>query len=471
MAGRSVSPGAALLRSSRMFSMPAPLSPPAEYSSATKHYSPTATIDFPTHLTVTTTSSSRMTGDWGFKRPFPLKTTTSASYPLARVKKVDSTEQVTDFESASDHTITLRKYQEMNLPVTVPAVNASRFYKSVFEEDSDVTALDNVQKKEMANKRWKFKGPWLAGMTDGDFNRFLQKTVRGRRIEFRAFLKETLAAEITADQAKDAIEAGEAEEPPKITATEISEEQLTDYLRVLRVERMALYNLVSQFLDLAPVDLEIALRLLGKFMPGTSREFENGSPYGISGPPITHPSAGISYLRTRNFLENHALYGPQRNHAPIKSRILKPTNSNTYSFKPSIGVGGFVANTSVADTSFNSTKGRGLTKFHRQLFDFELEKHGGSKVYVDPTSATIDASGRININIEEPNWQSELVQKELSGDLPEGESVLEQVLKSREREQERSQIPLNPMHMASSFSARPGSRLQGSASSYGLQYL
>ncbi|KAI0888867.1 mitochondrial ribosomal protein MRP51 [Annulohypoxylon maeteangense] len=467
MAGRSVSPGAALLRTSRMFSMPPPIpSPTGDYSSATKHYSPSATIPFPTHLAVTTTSSSRLAGDWGFKRPFPLKTTTDTTYPLVRVKKVDSIEQVTDFDSASDHVITLRKYQEMALPVSVPAVSASRYHKSVFEEDSDVTALDDEKKKEMVNKRWKFTGPWLAGMTDGDFSRFLEKTVRGRRIEFRAFLRETLAAEMTTDQAKAAREAGEPE-PPKVTASEISEQQLNDFMRVLRVERMTLYNLVSQFLDLAPVDVDVSLRLLGKFMPGSAKEFENGSPYGISGPPITHPSAGISYLRTRSFLENHTLYGPQKHHAPIQARILKPTNLATQNFRPSIGVAGFVANTTNADTAFNAVRGRGTTKFQKQLFGFELEKRGGSKVYVDLSSATIDSFGKIIINVDESSSESEVVQKELAGELAEGESVLEHLVRARERAQERSQIPLNPRSGLSGMNSY--NRLQGSASNYGLR--
>ncbi|KAI1461441.1 mitochondrial ribosomal protein MRP51 [Annulohypoxylon moriforme] len=468
MAGRSVSPGAALLRSSRMFSMPPPIPPPpGDFSSATKHHSPTATINFPTHLTVTTTSSSRLSGDWGFKRPFPLKTTTTTTYPLVRVRKVDSIEQVTDFQSATDHAITLRKFQELALPISVPALNSSKNMKSVFEEDTDVTALDDAKKKELVNKRWKFTGPWLAGMTDGDFQRFLEKTVRGRRIEFRAFLKETLAAEMTADRTRLARENGEPE-PSETVAADITEGQLNDYLRVLRVERMTLYNLVSQFLDLAPVDVDVSLRLLGKFMPGSAKEFENGSPYGISGPPITHPSAGMSYLRTRNFLENHALYGPQKYHAPIKARILKPTNMNTKSYRPSIGMAGFVANTSNSDTAFNAVKARSASRFQKQLFGFELEKRGGAKCYVDPASATIDSSGKIIINIDEPSSEAEVVQKELAGELAEGESVLEHLVKARERAQERSQIPLNPRHGLGGFGM--GQRLQGNASSYGLNY-
>ncbi|OTB19860.1 hypothetical protein K445DRAFT_313639 [Daldinia sp. EC12] len=475
MAGQRVSPGAALLRSSRMFSMPAPIPPPpGDFSSATKHYSPTSTIHFPTHLTVTTTASSRITGDWGFKRPLPLKTTTKATYPLARVRQVDSVEQVTDFQSSSDHTITLRKFQEMNLPLSVPIANSQDTYsavkhmKSVFEDDSDKTALDEKQKVELVNTRWKFTGPWLAGMTDGDFKRFLEKKVRNRRAEFRAFLKKILAAEYSEKRAQEVRQAGEAAPSeaasseaasPEVSTEEISDVEVTEYLRKLRQDRMTLYNLVSRFLDLAPVDLKTELHLLGRLAPGTRLELTRGSPYGATGPPITHPSAGLSYLRTRNFQENHALYGPQLHHPPVKARVLKPTNFATNSFKPSIGVAGFVANTPIDDTSFNSSKQRNLSEFNTAMHKLDLEKYGGTKVYVQPHMATVDSAGRIHVSIGEANSESQLVQKELVG---EG-AVYDDIVKKGEL----PQVPRNPRYTGS-FSARPGSRIPGSATSYGL---
>lgn len=449
--------------------MPAPIpAPPGDYSFATKHYSPTATINHPTHLTVTTTSSSRVNGDWGFKRPLPLKTTTNTTYPLVRVRQVDSTEHVTDFQSASDHTITLLKFQELNLPISVPPAGSSAYEtesytrnpKSVFEEDSDVTALDEQQKVELANKRWKFTGPWLAGMTDGDFSKFLEKKVRGRRPEFRAFLKETLAAEMTADRMQKAREAGDATEPPKISPGEITDAQLTNYLRELRQERMTLYNLVSRFLDLAPIALAVEYRLLGSLALGKPKELSRGSPYGANGPPITHPSAGISYLRTRNFQENHPLYGPQKHHLPVEARVLKPTNLSTHNFMPTIGVAGFVGSTLAQDTSFNAAKLRN-SKFGKALRDIELDKYGGSKVYVQPTKATVDSCGNVCITIGEADSQAEEVKKEMEGKS----NVFEDELKAL-REPE---VPLNPRRPSITFSAPPGSRVTGSASSYGFR--
>lgn len=447
--------------------MPAPIpAPPSDYSSATKHYSPTATINYPTHLTVTTTSSSRINGDWGFKRPFPLKTTTNTTYPLIRVRQVDSTEHVTDFQSASDHTITLQKYQELNLPISVPPPAGSRNLTSVFEESGDVTALNAEQKAELSNKRWKFTGPWLAGMTDGDFNRFIEKEVRGKRSEFRAFLRENLAAEMTADQAQKARESGEfgeSAEPPTVSARDITDEDFMVYLRELRQDRMALYALVGRFLDLAPVDLNTSLRFLGNLAPNQPRDIERASPYGATGPPITHPSAGLSYLRTRNFQENHAIYGPQKHHPPVKARILKPIHFATGSFRPSIGIAGFVAGPPIDDTMFNSLKGKYPSKFTKALHDIELEERGGSKLYVQPTMATVDSSGRIRIQIDEANSQSEVVQKEMVGEA----SVFDQVLKEM-KTPETPRKERSPGFSLPMGNRRHGQRRDGNARNYGL---
>ncbi|RYP49124.1 hypothetical protein DL768_005121 [Monosporascus sp. mg162] len=412
MTTRSVSPGAALLRASRMFSMPAPIpAPPGDFSSATKHSSPTATIPFPTHLSVTTPSSSRITGDWGFKRPLPLKTTTNTTIPLVRVRQVDSIEHVTDFQSASDHTITLEKFQELHLPLTVPAVDyrdledATNKPKSVFEEDRDVTAIPEGKEEELENKRWRFKGPWLAGMTDGAFGKYLEKEVRGRRTEFRAFLKERLAAEMTKDQASKAIE--KAVDPPEpVTAADVTEEQLVEYMKRLRSEKIELYRLVSRFLDLAPLTQPFNP---AEATPNKMYELTRPNVYSESGPPITHPSAGLSYLRTRRFQENHPLYGPQLNHPPVEARVVMPRHQPTGNHNPILGVGGFIADIG-QDASFNSKMRR-----DPDLTAFDLETRGGAKKYADVKVAKVDSRGKIIMQVEDAYAETVLVQKEMVG--------------------------------------------------------
>ncbi|KAI1503827.1 mitochondrial ribosomal protein MRP51 [Biscogniauxia marginata] len=469
MAGRTVSPGAALLRTSRMFSMPAPIpATPGDFSAATKHHSETATMNFPTHLSVTTPTSSRITGDWGFKRPLPLKTTLRSTIPAVRVKHVDSTEHVTDFVSATDHVVTLKKYQEMNLPISVPPENPTdkfdlNFYpKSVFEEDGDVIAVEPEKAVDLENKRWKFKGPWLAGMSDGDFSKYLQKVVRTRRSEFRAYLKEHLAAKITKEQEIRAREETPENIPEPVNAGDITEAQLTDELRRLREERTELYTLVSRFLDLAPVASEFSVLNLGRMAPGQRRDVPPPSPYGNTGPPITHPSAGLSYLRTRNFQDNHAIYGPQKNHPPAKARVLMPRIASAGNFNPVFGVSGFVSETPYGDNVFNTrnlmSNRMGNQDVDMRLHQFELEKYGGSKMYVQPVWATIVSTGTIRIMASEPQPMNTLIEQESKGE--DGAKVYDAHMKR----QANLEVPRN----SRSYTRPPGRHTLGSSDTYGL---
>src|SRR5690348_438613 len=111
MAAR-VSPTANLLRKSRLFSLPPSLSPPAPTATSSRvSESETATLPYPIRAAIETPSSSLANGDWGLKRPLPSKSTTgSSSTPVVRVNKLDTFEHITDFESAADHTVTLKKW-------------------------------------------------------------------------------------------------------------------------------------------------------------------------------------------------------------------------------------------------------------------------------------------------------------------------------------------------------------------------
>ncbi|KAK6214464.1 hypothetical protein LQW54_004371 [Pestalotiopsis sp. IQ-011] len=461
-ASRSVAPGAALLRSSRMFSMPAPIPAPVDISSATRHKSPTATTPFPTHLTVTTPESSRALGDWGFKRPLPLRTTTKSTLPLVRVKKVDSIEQVTDFQSSSDHAITLKKWQEMNMSITVPQeASDQKPAKSVFEDHSDVTALSAEDKVKMENVRWKFSGPWLAGMTDGEFDQYLSSTVRERRQEFRSYLKEQLASELTAEQKALASEKAETAPAPTL-ASDITEEALTEYLRKLRGDRILLFQHVSRFLDLAPLTPEsTTLEHLGRLAPNKKYEI-NLSPYARMGPPITHPSAGLSYLRTSNYLENHPIYGPQQSHAPVKARIVQPRQGST-NYIAKIGVGGFISKIPEGETSFNytSTLGRGARETIPGLNQYLPDVEGGSKVYVHPAKASIESSGRMVLQFNPTDPNASVVHKEMVGEAAVFDDAAKEKLETRKVER--------PMGARGSIRQQRRQQIADNTTGYGLR--
>ncbi|KAI1321981.1 hypothetical protein F5Y16DRAFT_387913 [Xylariaceae sp. FL0255] len=422
MAARSVSPGAALLRSSRLFSIPAPI-PAAggDYSSATEHYSATATKPYPTLMTITTPSASRANGDWGLKRPLPLKSTTQQTIPLMRVRQVDSMEHITDYQTASDHSITLKKFQELNLPVTVNREDSNyqvnrgilRDPKSVFEKDSDITAVGSMEEAvKTENSRWKFSGPWLAGMTDGEFDNWLKKSVRSKRPEFREYLRKVHAEQISKEQEKTAIAEGR-KTPAAVDPSDITESQLLDFIRAMRQDRLELFRHVSRFLDLAPLPNATLVKQLA-----TSRgpvDFTLDNPYSVTGPPVTHPSAGISYLRTSKYMQNHPLYGPQKEHAPVKARILKPKTNSMGVHQTVVGIAGFVAK------KFDE-KMMDMNNYHskksQKLRDLELSGGGGSKVYFDVERASIDPTGKIQIQIAPTSAHPmhELVHRELIGE-------------------------------------------------------
>jgi len=413
MASRSVSPGGALLRASRVFSIPPPLPRPAgDLSSQAIFTSDSATLPHPIHQSITTPQSSLAKGDWGFKRPLPLRSTTKTSTPFIRVEAIDTFERITEFNSSADHALSLQKWQEMGVPLSIPAKrgNSGGFLyenrKSVFEDEIDSTADESAHE----DNRWKFKGPWLAAQTDGDFNTYVINEVRNRKLEFQKYIREACARALTSEARRTATEAGTTEEASStIQASDVTEEQLTEYVKTLRDERINLYRLVRTFLDLPPAPVTHAIdRLFGSMGTSTKSQTFHGkdlaepsSPYADTGPPKTHPSAGLAYSRSSQYLYNHPVWGPQKSKPPIKARVVMHRGAATGSFAPALGVGGFV--TDVPSGSFNPESDRRFKNTPKPVIpgvlNIEPEKVGGSKVYVQPTHARVDPNGRVILSV------------------------------------------------------------------------
>ena len=425
MGARTVSPGGALLRSSRMFAMPKPLPEIASVSS-NLHGSDTATRPFPQRQSITSPLGSREKGDWGLKRSLPLKQTMATTTPLVRIKQLDSIEKITDYASAADHSLSLEKFGEMRIAMSIPqeaprslrqnnyrdSESVTAGLKSVFEEDMDFTTAKG---NSADDRRWKFRGPWLARMSEGDFMKYLDKHVRPKRAEFRALLRRNLAEQMTNRQNSEARDAGKPL-PPKVEAKDIAAKDFTQYLRLLRDDRVSLYALISKFLDLAPLGKPIGFNAnSGIFWHDEDSAQVSQSPYGTSGPPPSHPSAGISYLRTNAVMDNHAVYGPQAHRAPVLSRIISPR----FGAQPAkLGVGGFVATVPVGDNAFNvrSTRGRGADKKPLNgISHLDINTFGGAKAYVDPYTASVDPEGKIAVKVREAGAEATVVAKEAQG--------------------------------------------------------
>lgn len=451
-----------------MFAIPAPLQRPASEMAATVTFnSNTATLPHPIELTVSTPPTSRSKGDWGFKRNLPLKSTTKSSTPLIRVSAVDTIEHITEFASAADHTLTLRKWQELNMPLTTPSQakknnfesTAKKPGKSVFEEDSDFTSIEGHDSgKDM---RWKFQGPWLAGQTDGEFEYYLKKDIAGKRAEFRQYLQNYKATQDTKAAQRKALEAGEAE-PATIKADDIPEAEMTQYIRELRQDRTELFRLIRDFLDLPPAPSyndtieDVAAQIFSQMSSGktagkvlNSEDYfqESESPYANSGPPSTHPSAGLSYLRSCAYIANHPTYGPQAEPAPVEGRIIMPKNAAVGSFAPKLGVAGVVTDVPPSNDFFGNTRRRQGSSQLPGLINIEPEKVGGSKVWVKPKMASIDASGRIILTVDNAKPAAVAVAK---GEVAPAATQ-------------------TPVDLAMNAARRPGSiRFGGAAGGYGL---
>jgi hypothetical protein len=387
---RNVTPGGALLRSSRLFSLPNQLRHPSQDVTS---ISKTATTSYPLLQAVVAPKSSRDRGDWGFKRPLPSRTLEKTTSPVVRVKAVDSAEKFTDFATAGDHLITLKKWQALNQPLQ--ATNTTPRAMSLvssFEDGEDVTDIELGDRQNTAPARWKFQGPWLLGMPGGRFNDYIKKDVRLRRDDFRSFLKSHIAQEANEAAASRALDLGK-QPSSKREAAEVTDAEVFDYIRKLRHSnnRGIILNLVGKFLDLAPVVDDVLEQ---------SNLYNTGTRYSAYGPPPTHPSAGLSYLRTANFLDNHPVYGPQESHPPIAARLVTPKK---------LGVAGVLAeapNTVFSPSNWHNASRRAM---------FQVDAPGGPKQHVAIASARIDASGRVQLALLEARPESVVVQREMEG--------------------------------------------------------
>ena len=394
MSVRRLSPTADLLRNSRLFALPHPLPrtsrpsiAPALGGGTSNFDSDTATLPYPTHAAIETTEESLARGDWGLKRSLPLRSTTRTSTPSIKIENIDSIDHITDFSSSADHVLTLQKWQEIDMPMSVMLRErrASTYQpppKSVFESELDNTAIhaDSVQ------ERWKFKGPWLAGQNEFEFSDFLRRKVKKRKGAFREFLRQRLVRSQPATSRREMLEKGEqTEEALENVGQEpvtVTDKDLDYFVKRLRKDQDAMQRLLEEFLDL-PREQSAQRAAMGR------------PTYNDKGPPTTHPSAGLSYLRTAAHTFNHPIHGPQENKTPYLARVLKPQGS----LGPSGRSGGRkqavvgVAGVAAEDSRKPFARGDDLPEV--ELLNPDMP--GGGKVWVQPKRADIDVQGRIQL--------------------------------------------------------------------------
>ena len=366
MASKQASPTGNLLRRSRLFSLPPPIRKRQTPDSSNK--TSARSTPYPTYAAIETPPASLHRGDWGLKRPLPSKSFRSTSTPTIRVSQVDSNAHIVDFEPASDHVQTLRKWQEMNVPVVKESTSMTR-PRSAFEDDEDrrVTTPSRPYGGASLSTRWRYHGPFLAGMEQGEFDAYVRDTVKRRRKEFLRYLWTNVLQTYRAEREREAGEAGRdvEEEVP------LSQQAFVAALIRLRQGRQELQDYIRTFFDLSD-DLLFLRR--------------NDEPIS-KGPPTTHPSAGLSYLRTTAVVPNHPTFGPTLRGPPVPARALDEFFSESAKGFGTIGIGGIVT---TGDASLPGSRDTTNARYW-----------GGSKVSVHPTRATIDPSGRIELELSQ----------------------------------------------------------------------
>jgi hypothetical protein len=415
MAAPRLSPAASLLRQSRLFALPRSLPPPPEeVSSQPEGRSDTATPPYPIRAAIETPLSSLNRGDWGLKRPLPLKSTTKTGSPVIRIQGgIDTREHIADFESAADHALTLRKWQELHLPVSRPVTSSSRHHeigKSIFDSSFDNTSIHTSPAKETSlpddsssteakvqehsyqkpssavPKRWRHEGPWLAGMSGMEFETYLNKWVRRRRGDFREKVREHLVADRGEKLRRQAMEEGEGVGSAPVEV-KVTRREVRDHLRMLRSKPEIFGPMIADFLDLPEGPSSQGSWTHDSVFP-YGRKTAAAPVYADVGPPKTHPSAGLSYLKIGpdTYARNDPVHGAQMAPPPVQARVLK-TRRGPGNITATIGVAGVIV-----DDTDPSTRSTGLyTPFRPQP--------GGRKGLVKLKSASINSNGTINLNV------------------------------------------------------------------------
>ena len=211
---------------------------------------------------------------------------------------------------------------------------------------------------------------------------------------------------------------GERAEAVSKKAMEITDEELRRGIIKLRQETTDLWVLIWQFLDLPGQPPQTGSHVADYMASAnglSTSEFDINQ-----GPPTTHPSAGLSYLRTASTVPNHPVLGPMNSQPPIQGRIVQYATSSGGSRQNRIMVGvGGVVGTDDVDKPFHDSRSPESTKFDPDVI-------GGSKLWLHPRRASIDAKGRIKLSLHkaDPNtlavWEGELDKNLVVGDVVKG---------------------------------------------------
>jgi len=195
---------------------------------------------------------------------------------------------------------------------------------------------------------------------------------------------------------------------------QVSKEDYDENLKLLRqdaqdksIDSELCTRIIIPFLDLPPLKVEDHQFYASAVAGGRFALSEDSIPM------TTHPSAGLSYLRTKSYLTNHPILGPQEKPAPVQARVLTPQQSSTGGVDYArLGVAGVVTSDSVTYSRSGNAGGE-------SVLVLDTETPGGQKVWVEPINASISPTGRIMLDtVRAQPYAIQVERGELEDKLP-----------------------------------------------------
>jgi Mitochondrial ribosomal protein subunit len=131
----------------------------------------------------TTYGGNAHRGNWGFKRPLPLRTRN----PFITVEAIDTKYQQTEWSNAFQKTRFIRRWNELGVDVI-----RTRTADTPWLADSEFSSKDNITKPRYLEGMRAAAIPNIAAMTTKEFTRYIEK-LRSLRPQFKQYLRTTLA--------------------------------------------------------------------------------------------------------------------------------------------------------------------------------------------------------------------------------------------------------------------------------------
>ncbi|TGZ83990.1 hypothetical protein EX30DRAFT_302894 [Ascodesmis nigricans] len=349
MTSKAASPAANLLRNSRLMAMPTPIPVPKSTNIFSSGPPP-----FPTRQAIATPRASAHRGEWGLKRDLPLRVSRKTHY--VRYDDLDTIDHMTTFESAHDDVYTLKKWQEMGLALhrDTSLTDATSFSSP----SSLMPVFDSETKPE--TYKWRYKGPNLKELSADELEEYISK-ISKRSDEFYDFVaRKQAVAKLQNEYTAIGQPYTEEQLIKEVNSREVKPEVDT---RELRSTPISLERYTVEFLDL---------------------------PHHAD-PPVTHPSAGLYYVRSNAHCHNDPEQGPQEVRKSVPGRDFGMSST----VGVTAGIAGVVA--TVQQRSYESRRPDRMAV--NQFIPLKAKISTSGRIMLDADrvldEAKIEASGRM----------------------------------------------------------------------------